>query len=54
MNFKNVLLASLPVMTLLVGSCSNDDDEKNFNYTVPETYTFERDGVSSVNFWCLL
>ena len=41
MNFKNVLLASLPVMTLL---------EKNFNYTVPETYTFERDGVSSVNF----
>ena len=51
MNFKNIFLASLPVMSLFVVSCSNDDDnEQKFDYTVPETYTFERNGSTSVDF----
>jgi hypothetical protein len=55
MNFRKVLLASLPVMALFATSCSNDDDNgPQFEYTVPETYTFQNTDVngvySSVNF----
>ncbi|MFC7775436.1 DUF4856 domain-containing protein [Flavobacterium sp. GCM10027622] len=50
MNFKKVLLASLPVMALFATSCSNDDNEQTFEYTVPETYTFQNEGVTSVYF----
>lgn len=51
MNFKKVLLASLPVMALFATSCSNDDDNgPKFEYTVPETYTFERNAATSVDF----
>lgn len=51
MNFRKVLLASLPVMALFATSCSNDDDnDPKFEYTVPETYTFERNAATSVDF----
>jgi hypothetical protein len=50
MNFKNIFLASLPVMSLFVASCSNDDEEQKFEYTVPETYTFERNAATTVDF----
>jgi hypothetical protein len=50
MNFKNALLASLPVMAIFATSCSNDDSESKFNYTVPENYTFERNAVTTVDF----
>ncbi|WP_136667982.1 DUF4856 domain-containing protein [Flavobacterium sp. H122] len=49
MNFKNALLASLPVMAIFVTSCS-DDNQPEFNYTVPETYTFERNAATTVDF----
>jgi len=51
MKFRNLLLASLPVITLFAVSCSdNDDTQGQSNLTVPETYTFERDGVTTVDF----
>ena len=51
MNFKNVLLASLPVAALFAVSCSSDDStsEPTFNYTVPSTYTFERGGTTTID-----
>lgn len=53
MNFKKLLIASsLPVLFLSVTSCSNDDEDQapTFNYTTPETYTFERNGATSVDY----
>ncbi len=54
MKFKNVLLAAFPVVMLNLVSCSNDDTTdvvtETFNYSTPDTYTFEREGVSSVDF----
>lgn len=51
MNFKNALLASLPVMVIFATSCSDDNDSgSKFNYTVPETYTFERNAATTVDF----
>lgn len=52
MKFKNVFLASLSVAALFAVSCSNDDSttsEPTFNYTVPTTYTFERDGATTID-----
>ncbi|MEW5677334.1 DUF4856 domain-containing protein [Flavobacterium enshiense] len=52
MRFKNVLLASLPVVALFTVSCSDNDDTTqvpSFNYTVPATYVFERDGATTVD-----
>ncbi|CAM3561834.1 hypothetical protein FSS13T_06920 [Flavobacterium saliperosum S13] len=52
MTFRNVLLASLPVVALFSVSCSDDDSiqEPGFDYTVPSTYTFERNGTSTVEY----
>lgn len=53
MKFKNVLLAALPVVMVMVTSCSNDDSpaEPTFNYSVPETYAFVNiSGTSTVDF----
>jgi hypothetical protein len=55
MKFKNFLLAALPLVALTFNSCSDNDDvaapiADTFNYTVPETYTFERNAASSVAF----
>jgi hypothetical protein len=52
MRFQKVLLASLAVIALTATSCSNDDDTTpQFNYSVPETYTFANaSGASTVDF----
>lgn len=52
MKFKSLSLSVLST-TLFLASCSNNDDaiaEPGFNYTVPETYTFERNGATSVDY----
>ena len=53
MNFKKISLSALPILVLALGSCSNDDNaaaEESFNYTVPTTYTFERNAVTTVDY----
>ncbi|WP_313807108.1 DUF4856 domain-containing protein [Flavobacterium sp.] len=51
MKFKNLLLASIPAVALFTVSCSDNDDtqEQTFDYTVPATYTFEREGATTVD-----
>lgn len=52
MKFKSLSLSALAMSIFLV-SCSNNDDaveEPGFNYTVPETYSFERNGATSVDY----
>ena len=49
---KSTLFAFLAVTSLFV-SCSDDDQpitEPTFDYTIPSTYSFERNGVSSVDY----
>jgi len=43
---------SIAILALIFTSCSSDDDNVNVNPTVetPQTYSFERDGATSVSF----
>ncbi|MFV8344351.1 DUF4856 domain-containing protein [Flavobacterium sp. XS2P39] len=52
MNFKKLSLSAFPILLLVLASCSNDEAtvEETFNYTVPATYTFERNAVTSVDY----
>lgn len=52
MNFKKLSLSAFPILLLALASCSNDDTtaEDTYNYTVPATYTFERNAVTSVDY----
>lgn len=52
MNLKKISLSALSILSLALSSCSNDDTpaKETFNYTVPATYTFERNTVTSVDF----
>ncbi|RTZ02269.1 DUF4856 domain-containing protein [Flavobacterium bomense] len=53
MNFKKLSLSAFPILLLAFASCSNDDNapiEETYNYTVPATYTFERNAVTSVDY----
>ncbi|TRX04526.1 DUF4856 domain-containing protein [Flavobacterium gawalongense] len=52
MEFKKLSLSALSILVLSLASCSNDDTpaEETFNYTVPETYTFERNALTSVDY----
>lgn len=51
MKFKNLLLAAIPFVFMSITSCSNDDDKvETFNYTVPATYTFERNAATTVDY----
>lgn len=54
---KKILFSTLAVTTLLFNSCSNDDDgdivdpgPDPINIETPVTYSFERDGESTVSF----
>jgi hypothetical protein len=53
---KKILFSTLAITTLALTSCSNDDDgvitdpEPQSNIEVPVTYSFERDGASTVSF----
>lgn len=46
---KRVILSMLAVSTLVVTSCSDDNDPVN-NVTAPATYKFERNGNTTVSF----
>jgi hypothetical protein len=57
MAFKNLVLASLTILS--IASCTNDNDKNTpttiettpvFNYTVPTTYTFDRNAVTTVDY----
>ncbi|MEZ7498948.1 DUF4856 domain-containing protein [Flavobacterium sp. Arc3] len=53
MILKKVLLSTLLVTGLTITSCSNDDmptQDQTTNYTVPATYTFERNSTTTVDF----
>lgn len=51
MNFKNLSLSALSILSLAVVSCSNDDTAaETFTYTVPASYTFERNAVTAVDY----
>jgi hypothetical protein len=51
MKIKNLLLLALSFSFVSITSCSNDDDkEETFNYTVPTTYTFERNAATTVDY----
>ncbi len=52
MDFKKLSLSALPILLLALASCSNDNAtaEETFNYTVPATYTFERNATTSVDY----
>lgn len=53
MILKKVLLSTLLVTGLTITSCSNDDmptQDQTSNYTVPATYTFERNSTTTVDF----
>ncbi len=52
MNFRKPILLPLFFLFLIVLSCSDDDSavKEDYNYTTPETYTFQRDAASSVDF----
>ncbi|MFT5891657.1 MAG: hypothetical protein ACI9Y7_001764 [Dokdonia sp.] len=53
---KKILLSTLAITTLALTSCSNDDDgvitdpEPQVTIEVPTTYSFERDGGSTISF----
>lgn len=42
----------LTICTLIISSCSKEDNENpnNFNYNVPATYSFERNGTTTVDY----
>ena len=46
---KKVLLTALSVAALIFTSCSNDSENES-SYTIPTTYSFERNGETSVSY----
>ncbi|AMA49177.1 MULTISPECIES: DUF4856 domain-containing protein [Flavobacterium] len=52
MNFNKILLASLPLFSLVLASCSKDEQviQVDKSYITPTTYTFNRNGVTTVDF----
>lgn len=51
MNFNKISLALVPALLFMATSCSdNDDNIQEETVSVPTTYTFEREGTSTVNF----
>lgn len=53
MKFKNLLLAGLPVLTLVFASCTDDNETEKENitvlkYEIPTTYEFKRGDASTV------
>lgn len=53
MKLKNILAIALPMLLVVITSCSDDDalaTNPEFNYTVPQTYVFERNGLTTVDY----
>jgi Domain of unknown function (DUF4856) len=53
MKIQNLIFSSVSLL-LALSSCSKDEEtvvvEPKFNYAIPETYTFERNGATTVDF----
>ncbi|MFT6748950.1 MAG: PBP1b-binding outer membrane lipoprotein LpoB, partial [Flavobacterium sp.] len=49
---KNKIVAILTLSTLIFTSCSTDENpsENNLNYTVPTSYSFERNSTTTVDY----
>jgi hypothetical protein len=49
---KNKIVALLTLSTLIFSSCSSEDNpsENNINYTIPTTYSFERNSATTVDY----
>lgn len=53
MKYSNLLYSALTIASLSIISCTNDDstsEEPIANYTVPATYTFDRNSSTTVDF----
>jgi hypothetical protein len=53
MKYSKLIFSALSVVALSISSCSNDDSpagEETPNYSVPATYTFERNSITTVDF----
>lgn len=51
MNLKKLSISALSILFLGLASCEDTPaTEETFNYTVPATYTFERNAVTSVDY----
>lgn len=50
MKITKITLATLVAMSAALTSCSDDDENGASTIEIPETYTFEHNGVSSVSF----
>jgi hypothetical protein len=53
MKYSKVFITALSIVSLSMVSCSNDDNpngEETPNYSVPETYTFQRNNSTTVDF----
>lgn len=51
MILKKLLLSTLAISAVTISSCSNDENvSQNPAYTVPATYTFERNSTTTVDF----
>lgn len=50
MKFKKLLFAALPIFALTVTSCSDDDTPETFDYTIPDTYSFERNTETTIDY----
>jgi hypothetical protein len=53
MKYSKLIFSALFIVSLLIVSCSNDDTptgDETPNYSVPATYTFERNSTTTVDF----
>jgi hypothetical protein len=51
MTLNKILLSTLAITTLTISSCSNDESiTQNTTYTIPTSYTFERNSKTTVDF----
>ena len=51
MKFSNYALGAVALSLTFFTSCSNDDNDSNAsNYVIPTTYTFERNGNTTIDF----
>ncbi len=50
MKFVKSFLVLLPIVILSITSCSDDYLTENITYTVPSTYSFDRNGTTTVDF----
>ena len=54
MKFQNTIFLSITLFIVSLSSCTKDDDtvviDPKFNYSIPETYTFDRNATTTIDF----